>query len=51
MCREGWSVRLGACVRVGATASNTLAESGMEKRGGETKILKKGWQARSRWVP
>ena len=48
MCKEGWSVRLGACVRVGETASNTLEEGGMEKRGGETKILDRGWQARLR---
>ena len=45
MCKEGWSVRLGACMRVGATASNTLEEGGMEgdgKLGQEVGALKKG---------
>ena len=37
----------GSCRRVGGTVENTLKRGGTEKRGGETKIFKKG-QAGSR---
>ena len=36
------------CVRVEGTVWNTLKAGGTEKRGGETKILKRGAQAGSR---
>ena len=32
----------GSCRRVGGTVENTLKRGGTEKRGGETKIFKKG---------
>ena len=32
----------GGCVRVGGTVENTLKGGGTEKRGWETKILKRG---------
>ena len=43
MCKEGWCVGLGqegVAWGWGGTVWNTLKESGTEKRGGETKILK-----------
>ena len=44
MCKEGWLVLLGqeGCVRVWGTVWNTWEGGGTEKRGGETKILKRG---------
>ena len=36
------------CIRVGGTLWNTVKGCGIEKRGGETKILKCGGQAESR---
>ena len=51
MCKKGWCVGLGqegGCLRVGGgTTWNTLKGVEIEKRGGETKILKWG-QAKSR---
>ena len=44
MCKKGWcGIRAGGgCLRVGETVQNTLKEGAAEKRGGETKILKRG---------
>ena len=41
----------GGCMRVGGTVSNTLKGVGTEKRGGETKILKRGTSWVKGWVP
>ena len=45
MSEKGWCVRFGQegvlCVRVGEIVWNTLKVGGIEKRGVETKILKK----------
>ena len=38
-------------MRVGETVQNTLNRGGTEKRGGETKILKRGASWVKRWVP
>ena len=47
--KVGWSIRAGGIwVRVGGTVCNTLKGGGTEKRGGDTKILKRGRQAGSR---
>ena len=37
-----WIRAGGCCVRVGGTVWNTLKEGGIEKRGGEANIKKKG---------
>ena len=46
MCKEGWCVRLGpeggSLHNVGGTVWNTLKGGGIEKRGGESKIIKRG---------
>ena len=46
MCKEGWCVRLGpeggSLHNIGGTVWNTLKGGGIEKRGGESKILKRG---------
>ena len=42
----GWIRTRGSCLRVGGTVENTLKDGGTEKRGGETKILKRG----ANWV-
>ena len=39
----------GGCVRVGATVENTLERHGIEKRGGETKVLKRGQAGSKGW--
>ena len=47
--KVGWSIRAGGIwVRVEGTVCNTLKGGGTEKRGGDTKILKRGRQAGSR---
>ena len=47
MCKEVWFVGLGGCVMIRGTVWNFLKEGVTEKRGGETKILKRA-QTRSR---
>ena len=43
MCNEGWSVALGQEGGAwGGTVWNTLKDGETEKRGGETKIFRKG---------
>ena len=41
----------GGCVRVGGTVKNNLKGGGTEKRGGQTKILKRRTSWIKGWVP